>query len=44
LEFGDFGAVRADTKVGPTHQEELEGTWGNTLRWSDIVKKRADTK
>jgi hypothetical protein len=43
LEFGDFGAVRTDPKVGPTHQEELEETWGDTLRWRDIVKKRDDT-
>lgn len=43
LEFGDFGAVRTDPKMGPTQEEELKETWGNTLRWGDIVKKRAGT-
>jgi hypothetical protein len=43
LDFGDFGAVRTDPKIGPTQEEELEETWGNTLRWGDIVKKIAGT-
>ena len=43
LDFGDFGAVRTDPKIGPTQEEELEETWGNTLRWEDIVKKIAGT-